>query len=357
MATTMKDIARRAGVDISTVSLAINNDPRIRTQTRERILGIANELGYRKNFLARGLRSGQSFTIGAVVGGATTFWSEVLAGAQSVFARREYHLLLDYTADATERSENMQIESLKAKRVDGMLIAPPDDLLPEAPPGHCCSEVLRAYESLRDEKIPFVFFDRCVPGMDADAVVADNVAGTRMATEYLISLGHRHIAYIHSPHRTNSTQRERLDGYTTAMADAGLVPFPFAAVRPGADRGEEGRQAMCALLDQPAGRRITAVIAATDSTAMGVLRTLNDAGCEVPRDVSLIGVGGSPLMDYLRPAVTTVTLPMREMGIQAAHRLFARLEGDDSPYRWVRLPTELTPRASCGPPRGVDVFR
>ena len=62
-------------------------------------------------------------------------------------------------------------------------------------------------------------------------------------------------------------------------------------------------------------------------------------------------------MDYLRPAVTTVTLPMREMGIQAAHRLFARLEGDDSPYRWVRLPTELTPRASCGPPRGVEVFR
>jgi DNA-binding LacI/PurR family transcriptional regulator len=123
MATTMKDVARQAGVDVSTVSLAINNDPRIRRETRERILAIASDLGYRKNHLARGLRSGKSFTIGAVVGyTSSAFWSEVLAGAQSVLAERDYHLLLDY-APSELRQEETQIEALKQKRVDGFLIA------------------------------------------------------------------------------------------------------------------------------------------------------------------------------------------------------------------------------------------
>ena len=161
MATTMKDVARRAGVDVSTVSLAINNDPRIRTETRERIVGIAHELGYHKNFLARGLRSGRSFTIGAAVGGATAFWSEVLAGAQTVLAQRDYHLLLDFTADSQQRTAGVQIESLKAKRVDGLLIAPSDDLYRLAATGGPeADEAMQAYRSLREDNVPFVFVDQ-----------------------------------------------------------------------------------------------------------------------------------------------------------------------------------------------------
>jgi LacI family transcriptional regulator len=352
MATTMKDVARRAGVDVSTVSLAINNDPRIRTATRERIVGIAQELGYRKNFLARGLRSGRSFTIGAIVGGATAFWGEVLAGAQSVLAQRDYHLLLDYTTPGADSSEMAQIEGLKAKRVDGLLIAPPDDLFRLTETDAAAAlEAMAAYRSLRDDHIPFVFFDRFLPGVEADVVAADNVASARTATQYLVNMGHRKIAYLYSPHRMNTAQRERLQGYQLAMTEAGLATLPWMARNARGDRSQEGKEAMCALLSDPAGRDITAVIAATDSTALGALRTLHESGCEVPEDISVIGIGGSRLMEYLRPPVTTVTLPMRELGIQAAHRLFARLEGDTSPYAEIRMPTELVGRASCAPPR------
>ena len=350
MATTMKDVARRAGVDVSTVSLAINNDPRIRAETRERIVGIAQELGYHKNFLARGLRSGRSFTIGAAVGGATAFWSEVLAGAQTVLAQRDYHLLLDFTADSTQRTAADQIESLKAKRVDGLLIAPADDLYRLASTGGAdADDAMQAYRSLREDNVPFVFVDRFVPGLDADVVSADNVAAGRAAVDYLLGLGHRHIAYMYSPHRMNTAQMERLQGYQAGMRAAGREPLTWEAVALGADRSEEAKEAMCALLDDPLGKRITAVLAATDSTALGALRTLDKAGCDVPQHLSLVGIGGSPLMDYLRPPVTTVTLPMRELGTEAANLLLARIEGDTSPLRHRRLPIALVQRASCGP--------
>jgi LacI family transcriptional regulator len=342
MATTMKDVARRAGVDVSTVSLAINNDPRIRRETRERILVIAQELGYRKNHLARGLRSGKSFTIGAVVGHASAFWGEVLAGAQTALAEQDYHLMLDYAADEARREET-QIEALKAKRVDGFLIAPSDtDSLTPRP------ETAEVYHTLREEHIPFVFVDRFVPGMEADIVAADNIAAARTATEQLLAQGHTRIAYLYAPHRMNTAQRERLDGYQAAMREAGHKALPWEAVHPRPEKSEEGMDAMRELLHSPQGRDVTAVLVATDTTAMGALRALHDAGRNIPRDMAVISFGGTFTADYLHPPLTTMTLPMRALGAQAAELLLARIAGDASPYRHVVLPTELVMRASSG---------
>ncbi|MBC8101464.1 MAG: LacI family DNA-binding transcriptional regulator, partial [Cytophagales bacterium] len=287
MATTMKDVARRAGVDVSTVSLALNNDPRIRKETRERIALVAQELGYRKNSLARGLRSGKSFTIGAVVGFATAFWSEVLAGAQGVLAERDYHLLLDY-APSSSRLEEMQIEALKAKRVDGLIIAPSDrdpESGDELPIAH--------YRALDEEGIPFVFVDRFVPGLEADFVAADNFSAARTATRHLLRLGHKRVAFLYSPHRMNTVQRERLDGYRSVLREAGLTSFPWEAIRPRAERSEEGMEATRELLADREGRKITAVLTATDSTAMGALRALYDAGVKVPEQMAIVSFGGA----------------------------------------------------------------
>jgi len=342
MATTMKDVARRAGVDVSTVSLAINNDPRIRTETRERILLIAQELGYQKNNLARGLRSGKSFTVGAVVGYATAFWGEVLAGAQSVLAEREYHLLLDYAPDSGRREET-QIEALKGKRVDGLLVAPSDsDSLDGS------QRLLPFYRNLREEGLPFVFLDRFVPGLEADIVAADNVSAAREATQHLIAQGHRRIAYLYAPHRMNTSQRERLDGYQNALRAAGLTPLPWEAVRPHPERSEEGMEATRELLRSPAGEGVTAILAATDSTAMGALRALHDAKRAVPDEIALISFGGTFTADFLNPPLTTMTLPMRELGRRAARLLLSRIEGDTSPYKHLILPTELVVRGSSG---------
>lgn len=342
--TTMKDVARRAGVDVSTVSLAINGDPRIRPATRERILTIAKELGYQRNHLARGLRSGKSFTIGAVVGYSTTFWDEVLAGAQSVFAEHDYHLLLDYAPD-DQRQEDVQIEALKAKRVDGLLIAPADI---DPASGH--TPPIAYYRSLEAEHIPFVFVDRFVPGLDSDYVAADNFAGARLATRHLAQkLGHKKIAYLYSPHRMNTAQRERLDGYQSVMREMGLKPLPYEAVTPRDYRRREGLDAMRDLLRDPAGEGVTAILAATDSTALGVLRALHDAGVRVPEQMAVLGFGGSKVGEYLEPPLSTMTLPMRAIGSQAARLLLDRIEGDrTTPPRHILLPTELTIRASCG---------
>ncbi len=344
MATTMKDVARRAGVDVSTVSLAINNDPRIRPETRERILSIATELGYRKNHLARGLRSGKSFTIGAVVGYSTAFWGEVLAGAQSVLAEKDYHLLLDYAPDQG-RQQEIQIEALKSKRVDGLLLAPADTDSSESD-----DQLVAFCRTLEAERLPFVFVDRYLPELSADTVTADNQAGAREAVQHFVALGHRKIAYLYSPHRMNTAQRERLVGYREAMQNAGLIPLPWEAVRVRPERSEEGREAADELLRTPDGDAVTAIIAATDSTAMGVLRALYDAGKSVPDQVAVMGFGGAFTAAYLQPPLTTVALPMRDIGAQAAKLLLKRIEGDMEEPRRVILPTELVVRASSGVP-------
>jgi LacI family transcriptional regulator len=345
MATTMKDVARQAGVDVSTVSLAINNDPRIRRETRERILAIAQELGYRKNHLARGLRSGKSFTIGAVVGYASAYWGEVMAGAQAALAERDYHLLLDI-APSDARHEETQIEALKAKRVDGFLIAPAD-----GDPTSGEGAPTAYYRALHEEKIPFVFVDRFVPGLESDYVAADNFAGSRAAARHLLRLGHRKIAYVYSPHRISTVDRERIEGYRSVMREAGLEPLLWEAVRPRAERSHEGLEATRDLLADRTGQGVTAILAATDTTAMGVLRALHDAGCPVPEKVAVIGFGGTNFAEFLQPPLTTVTLPMRALGEQAARILLERIEGSDAPPRHVLLPTQLTIRSSCGADR------
>ena len=340
MATTMKDVARRAGVDVSTVSLAMNNDPRIRTETRTRILTAAQELGYQKNLLARGLRSGRSFTIGAVVGSATPFWAEVLAGAQSIFSERDYHLILDYAPDAGRREE-IQIEALTAKRVDGLLIAPSDS---DAPDGN--EDTLARYLTLQEQGTPFVFIDRFVPGVDADTVAVDNFAAAQQATEYLLSAGHRRIAYLYPPHRMNTAQRDRLEGYRRTLETHGGTPQLWGVTAAGIDRREEGWAETRLRLPSPENEGVTALLAATDSMAVGALRAFYEAGKRVPEEMALIGCGGAAFAEYLQPPLSAVALPIRELGSQAASLLLRRIEGDHTPPRRILLPTRLILRGS-----------
>jgi LacI family transcriptional regulator len=347
MATTMKDVARRAGVDISTVSLAINNDPRIRPATRDKIVRIAHELGYRKNHLARGLRSGKSFTIGAVVGYATAFWGEVLAGAQGVLGAQDYHLLLDYAPDETRR-EATQIDALKAKNVDGLLIVPSDSEWNDPLSGEAMKAMKTVYAELLHQKIPFVFVDRWVSGLDVDIVTADNLQASRTATRHFLALGHKNIAYVYAPHRMNTAQNERLQGYTEEMARIGCPPLLWPAPQPSGERSAEGYATTKARLAGEEGKRVTAIVAATDSTAIGVLRALHEAGLRVPEEVAVLGFGGAFTGAYTHPPLTTVTLPTRPLGAQAAQMLLARVAGDSSAAQHLVLETKLTVRSSCG---------
>ena len=344
MPPTMKDVAREAGVDVSTVSLALAHDPRIRPATRERIVRAAHDLGYRKNHLARSLRSGKSLTIGAVVGHATAFWGEVLAGAQSVLSGHDYHLLLDYAPLGGARSEAQQINALWSKGVDGFLIAPPD--------GEAGSESRQSRRTLYDEltgrNTPFVFVDRYVRGINADTVTADNYGAAQTATRHLIGLKHTRIGFVYSPNRTNTAHDDRLAGYEDALREAHLTPhlWPAQTTRP--ERSEEGWETTREKWRNENGDGVTALLAATDSTAMGVLRALREAGKSVPYEVAVVSFGGTFTAEYLYPALTTLTLPMRAVGAEAAACLLARLGGNGGPPQSVVLPCELMVRQSCG---------
>jgi LacI family transcriptional regulator len=247
---------------------------------------------------------------------------------------------LDYAPDS-ERREEVQIASLTAKRVDGLLIAPSDsDSLEER------EKVLPLYQDLREKHIPFVFVDRFVPGIEADIVSADNVTAAYQATQHLILKGHRRIVYIYAPHRMNTAQRERLDGYQAALKEAGLPFLPFET-KQRIERSHEGLFAARELLSSEMGDGVTAILAATDNTAMGVLRTLHDLGRRVPEEIAIISFGGTFTADFLQPPLTTMTLPMRELGRQAANQLLERIVGDTSPFEHRILPTELVVRSSC----------
>ncbi|MBC8101447.1 MAG: substrate-binding domain-containing protein, partial [Cytophagales bacterium] len=123
---------------------------------------------------------------------------------------------------------------------------------------------------------------------------------------------------------------------------------PWEAIRPRAERSEEGMEATRELLADREGREITAVLTATDSTAMGALRALYDAGVKVPEQMAIVSFGGAFTAEYMQPPLTTITLPMRAIGEQAARLLLDRIDGDTSPHRNILLPTELTVRVSCG---------
>ena len=187
-------------------------------------------------------------------------------------------------------------------------------------------------------------------------MAADNFSAARAATRHLaVRLGHRKIAYLYAPHRLGTSQRERLEGYESVMRELGLKPLPWEAVYPREHRRQEGREATRDLLVDKQGEGVTAILASSDSMAMGALRALHDAGRQVPDDVALMGFDGAEAGDYLEPPLTTMTLPMRAIGEQAARLLLARIEGDKTtPPRHILLPAELVVRASCGAERIVD---
>lgn len=339
MATTMKDVARRAGVDVSTVSLAINNDPRIRIQTRERILTIAHELGYQKNHLARGLRSGKSFTVGAVVAPTDRAWGEMLTGAQGVFAEQEYHLLLDIAATAARREE-MQVEALRAKRVDGLLIAPMDGEV------HQIAAHQLLYQAMQGVT-PTVLMERTLPGEITDSVCVDNHAAGREAAQHLLGLGHRSIAFLSAPHRDTTAVQARQNGYREAMQFAGLPTVFWTADTPLGDPVEEGRAAIGALATHGGSRNITGLVAATDTLAVGALKAFYEAEQQVPNRIAVVSFGGAATHD-LFPALTILSLPLQEVGRQAAILLMRRIEGDLSPAKQIQLPPQLRVGATCG---------
>lgn len=335
-AATRSDVARRARVSVATVSYVVNDGPRpVAPSTRERVLRAIRALEYRPSEVARSLRLQRTRTIGLVLPDtANPFFATLAKGTDDAAFAHGYSLLLCHSGYLASR-EQAYIEVMVGKGVDGVIYIQGD---PDA----------TALHQLLRRRIPSVAVDREIRNAVIDRVVVDNFGGSLAAARHLVGLGHRRIACIARPVPL-SNAAERIRGYQAALAEAG-IPTPAGYLIPGGPGYEEGRRAMGELVRLTS--RPTAVLAYPDVVAIGAIRGALEAGLRVPEDISIVGFDDIPQAAYLRPALTTVAVPIREMGERAVAVLLSRIEGRerDEPPQRVVLPTALVVRESTAPP-------
>jgi LacI family transcriptional regulator len=327
MPVTLEDIARALNVSKMTVSRAINNHPEISSETRARILATAQKMNYRPNQFARALMTKQSYLIGIVVPDLMhSYFAEICRGVETHARSAGYQNLICST-DEEPRKEMDEIEAL-VSRTDGLIVA-----------SSLSANETRFYKRLISEGAKIVLIDRLLDGLRCSAVTTDDVQVGILATQHLITLGHRRIGHMRGP--DVSTALKRLQGYKEAMSKAKLKPV----VRDCGFTETEGYTAMRKWI--AAGDLPTAIFAANDPAAIGAMAAANEAGLKVPADIAFVGAGSIHYGDMLRVPLTTVSWSKAEMG-QAAARLLLELLDGKKRNRIITVPPELLIRQSSG---------
>ncbi len=328
----ISDVARRAGVSPVTVSRVINSAKNVSPATREKVQQAIEELGYVPNVAARSLRSKRTRALALVVPDITNpFWTTVARGVEDAAQGYGYSVLLCNT-DESPTKQLRYLDVVASQRVDGVIIAP-------------CDSDVRNLASLRDRVIPAVVIDRRIEGWDVDAVYGDSISGARALVGHLIELGHRRIAMISGPQKA-STAEDRVTGYEMALREAGL-PLDPRLVKRGEFRAVSGEHLAYQVLDE--GLKPTAIFAANNAIAIGVIDALEKRGLAIPQDVALVCFDDFHNASRFFPFLTVVVQPAYEMGTNAAQLLFSRLETRAAlAPRHVVLPTRLIIRYSCG---------
>ena len=329
---TIAEIAAKAGVSVPTVSRVLNNRPDVAPETRGRVERVLKESGFIRSRVRNAFKE-SSGIIDMLVPDLTNLYSvEIARGVEEVMERTELRLALSLTHDSVQLEQRWL-----AKVIDG---ATDGAILVLA---HGQSNRL---DMLLRNSIPFVVVDhRGELGADVPSVGATNWLGGRMATEYLLSLGHQRIAII-SGDAALPCSRDRIAGYRAALEDAG-VPVDPVLIRPGAFAQETGYEQTCALLDLP--EPPTAIFAGSDVQAMGVYAALRARGLSVPDSMSVVGFDDVPIASIITPALTTVRQPLVEMGRVATTMLLRLIAEEPLDSKRVELTTTLIVRDSCAP--------
>ena len=333
---TIRDVAKAAGVSISTVSLAFNGNGPVSEDTRKKIWAAAGKIGYTPNQLAQSLKRGHSHLIGMVLGDVSNpFFGKLLKEAEKI-AMKQGHLVIvsDTNGDPTRELEIL--ESLCAQRVAGIILSPH---------GHKPEYV----EQIRKINIPLVMIDQKVEGVEFDFVASDNVLASAMLTEHVIRLGHKRIA--HSAGRRDLwTAQQRIKGFRDTMASANLE-IDESLIVDGEYLGERAYEQALRLLTRP--DRPTAILAANNVMALATLQAMNDLGFVCPRDMSLASIDDVPWGEVIQPRLTMSVQPIHEIARIASEFLLERLEGrNDSPKppRTCILTPKLVVGQSCSRP-------
>ena len=331
---TIRDVAKHAGVSVSTASLALNGKPGVSSETRARVLKAALELDYHPHAVAKNLADGRTRTIGLInpitiehLFSSSGFFMRLIQGMHQAAGEYDYSVFLLISETEEEALERMR-KALQRRSGDGLVITNPS----------LASPYLQLLEGRR---IPYVFVGR-PPRSDALYVDNDNVEIGRLGTQHLIELGHRRIVFLSGPARFTHCQ-DRLLGYQAALRGAG-IEFSEELVW----YVEQSEEAVYRTVREKASRHnLSAIFATSGIHAVGAVRALRDMGLSVPEDVAVVCVEDTELTRYFIPPLTAVDLHSYWLGYWAAKLLIRSIEGED-PGRPILIPGELVVRASSG---------
>ncbi|PNR98771.1 transcriptional regulator [Petrotoga mexicana DSM 14811] len=327
---TIEDIAQIAQVSKATVSYVINDKPGVSEPVRNKIKNIIEETNYFPNSAARGLAGEKTHFVGLVIPDISDmFYANIIRGVEKTLNKKDYLLNL-FTTHARPEREQQVVRLLNKSMVDGLIIMAyfiTDNFI----------------KSLKERDIPFVFIDYPPKDEDIYSVMVDNENGAFEATEYLIKLGHKKIAFLEGP-QVAWDSKARFKGYLKALKAYG-IKFNQELVENGNFTKEEGYTATKRLLEK--GEKFTAIFSSNDQMAIGAMRALKESGYKIPTDVSTIGFDNIEASSIIEPPLTTVSQPIYEMGKKAVDIITALINGETIEEKRYLLKTKLIERQSC----------
>jgi len=336
---TIKDIAKAAGVSVTTVSRALNGYDDVSEKTRARIKKLAEEMKYRPNAVARSLVSKKTRTIGVIMsemsrqGSKDAFAYELLCGINDRSGELDYEILLFSTTPNKQRKKSYS-DLCRERNVDGAILyglRTTDPYLEEV---------------LNQSRFPCVLIDIPLSGEWVGHVTSDNIDGAKQAVRHLAELGHRRIAMING-HAEAAVSKERLTGYVMGLQELNL-PFDPSLVYDGRFSEDGGAEAMERILDEHPD--VTAVFSASDLMVLGAMKTLEKRGLSIPADISIVGYDDIEIASYCTPKLTTIRQEKYDLGYQAAQLVIDMLEGRKVAHKIV-LRNRLIVRESTAKPR------
>jgi len=328
---TIRDVATLAGVSPATVSKVLNNARHVSGDARSRVLHAVAKLGYQPNSIARSLKTRSTRTLGLVTDDLEgVFTMPLMRGVEEAASAQGFSVFLCNSYGEPEK-ERRHLEVLLNKQVDGVILLS----------GYKVRE--RGGPALPLGSLPLVYLYQYTRDVSVPSVVPDDRGGARLGTEHLISLQRRRIGLVNGPYSYEATHL-RLGGYREALEGAGL-PFDPSLVRVGKWQESSGYTLAHELMRLP--EPPDAIFCTSDILAVGALDALHELGLKVPEDVSLVGFDNRPFAAHQRPPLTTVALPLYEMGKRAGELLIASVLGTPSQADIYRVPCYLVTRESC----------
>lgn len=332
---TIRDVAKEAGVSTATVSYVLNNSRRVGDDTRQRVLQAAHRLGYRANITARNLQASETRLIGYSWRPTPTdqfnpILDKFLQSIAEAAARHDYRILAFPSLDVHEELSAYE-EMMLIGQVDGFILTNTD------------FDDERVQALIRN-RFPFVSFGRANADWDFAWIDVDGAAGVMAATRHLVEQGHRRIAFLAWPGKSQ-TGHYRLQGYLNAMNAASLETDPDW-VQLASNFYDESYVAARRLLAMPSAQRPTAIIASSDLMAMGVLNAGWDVGLEVGRDLAVVGFDDAPIARFMRPPLTSLAQPVDDIGERLVAMLIDEINEQPVEPRQILLEPDLIVRAS-----------